>query len=186
MASAVDIANRALQKLGAKSIVSMTENSKSARELNRAYTHIRDAELEEHPWLFALKLASLSPKTDAPLFGYAVAYQLPADFITVIRDPEEDPDWEILGREIHTDQDTQLDIKYIRRVSDENDMTPLFREALAGRLAVDLAEAFTQSNSKKEAAAAFYENTLKKAKRRNAIGNPPKVRTSTSWLAVRS
>ena len=60
MASEVDIANRALQKLGAESIVSLTQDSENARACNLCYEPIRDAELRAHPWNFAIKRASLA------------------------------------------------------------------------------------------------------------------------------
>lgn len=184
MASAVDIANRALQKLGAKSIVSLTQDDKSAREMNRAYEPLRDAELEVHPWAFAKTRVTLPELSDAPAFGFAAQYQLPSDFISVYR-RKDDPEWQIEGGKVLTDQTGGLNLIYIRRVTDVNAMSPLFREALAARLAYDLAESFTQSTSKKEAAAAMYDFAIKQARQRNAILNPAEELPTSGWLNTR-
>ena len=50
MASKVEIANRALQKLGAKRIASLSEDSRNARAINAAYDTLREAELRAHTW----------------------------------------------------------------------------------------------------------------------------------------
>ena len=55
MASEVDICNRALSKLGAARITSLTEDSVNARACNAMYESVRDAELRAHPWNFAMK-----------------------------------------------------------------------------------------------------------------------------------
>lgn len=184
MASAVDIANRALQKMGAKSIVSLTEDSKSARETNRAFDPIRDALLQEYPWAFAKKLKVLPELTTTPAFGWAHKFQLPPDFLRIIKQPDENA-YEIIGRELFTDQGSSWNLMYIRQVTDVNDMDPLFREALACRLAYDLMENFTQSRSKKEAAYTMYMDAIKSARKASAMLNQPRAIPQSSWLTVR-
>jgi hypothetical protein len=43
MSSVIDIANNALNLIGASNIISLTEDSKAARIVNQRYTSIRDA-----------------------------------------------------------------------------------------------------------------------------------------------
>jgi hypothetical protein len=50
MASDVAICNTALNRLGANTITSFTENSKEARLCNAEYEGIRDQVLRSHPW----------------------------------------------------------------------------------------------------------------------------------------
>jgi len=50
----VSIANRALQKLGAKSIESLTQDSPNARSMNTAFVKIRDKLIRKYPWSFAI------------------------------------------------------------------------------------------------------------------------------------
>ena len=58
MASVVQISNRALQKLGAKSIVSLTEDSVNARAANLCYEDLRRAELRKQGILWCGVMAS--------------------------------------------------------------------------------------------------------------------------------
>lgn len=55
-----DIANRAGQKLGVKSITALSDSSVQAVAFNRAYTTVRDDELRKHNWNFAIKRTGLS------------------------------------------------------------------------------------------------------------------------------
>ena len=184
MASSVSIANRALQHLGSKSIVSLTEDSKSARELNRAFADVRDREIEAHPWNFAKRRVKLPALSDAPVFGYTTAYQVPADCIKPLRTIDS-PEWSFEGGKILTDQKLELDLLYLAKVTDANLMNALFREVFALALAVDLAETFTQSQSKKEWLERLYTKEIRKAKRENAISNPAKKLPQTEWLTER-
>lgn len=184
MTAEVDIAIRALQKLGAESITSLDDNSKSAREMKTAFPFVRDAELRKHPWTFAKKRVVLAPLSSAPAFGFTYAYQLPSDYIRIVKQID-DSDYEIEGNELLTDQGTKWNLIYIRRVEDVNDMDPMFREALACALAMELAESFTQSNSKKEYARRSYIETINSARKNNSIMRQAKKIPTSSWVTAR-
>lgn len=185
MASEVDICNRALQKLGASRITNLTEDSRNARECNVAYEPLRDAELRRHVWNFARKRARLPASATAPAFGYNFRYTLPADFIRLHPGVEAN-DWQIEYDAILTNHPAPLDIVYICRVEDPNRMDALFREALAARLAYELCEVITQSNTKKAEARSEYLDIIQDAKRVNAIENvsavPPDDEWEEAWL----
>ncbi len=84
MASIVGICNSALIKLGASTILSLTEGSKNANLCNEQYEKLRDDLLRAHPWNFAAARQKLARLADAPAFGFAYAYQLPAAFLRAI------------------------------------------------------------------------------------------------------
>lgn len=77
----LDIANRALQHCGVRSIVSFTENSKAAIEIAKVYDKVRRAELERNRWICTVKKATLYPLSFTsmlmvpPVFDATVAYQ---------------------------------------------------------------------------------------------------------------
>ncbi len=189
MASNVEIANRALQKLGAKSIVSLTEDSVNARAVNSAFEPIKLAELRKHPWSFAIKRAQLAASTTAPLFNRTKSFPLPSDCLRLLSpDPEvnfNDLDWQIEGRNIITNDDAPLDIRYVYDVTDPNVMDVLFREAFACRLAVELCEQLTQSNAKKADAAAMYDMAIAEARRANAIERVAQRPPEDTWVTIR-
>lgn len=190
MASEVAICNRALQKLGSSRIASLSEDSVAARACLAAYTIIRDAELEAHPWNFAIERAELAADASAPDWGRANAFTLPTDFLRLLPDyPEDnflDQDYQIEGRKILTDADAPLYIRYVARVEDTGLYPALFVEALATKLAFELCETLTQSNTKKEALRADYEAAIAKAKRTNAIQNVAQVSPDSDWITRRS
>lgn len=190
MASVVEIVNRALQKLGAKKITAITEDTVNARAMNTAYETLRDAELRAHAWSFAIARASLAADASAPDWGRQNSFQLPSDFIRLINPyPEDnimDNDWQIEGRKILTDDSAPLEIRYIYKVTDPNEMDALFREALATKLALETCEALTQSNAKKESLREDYDAVIKLARRTNAIENSAAMPPEDDWVTKRA
>lgn len=189
MASVVDICNRALQKLGATRITSLTDGSNNARQLSTAYDMRRQAVLAKHPWNFATQRFSLAATGTAPPFGPANAFTLPTGWLRVLPpDPSEnftDRDWIIEGNTLMTNQGAPLHLRCVMDVTDTTLFHPLFSEALASDLAYELCEAITQSNAKKEAAAADKKAAIDDAKKVNAIQKVPAVAPDASWLARR-
>jgi hypothetical protein len=191
MASDTEIANRALQKLGAKRITSLTQDHKNARSMNVAFIPVREAILRAHPWAFAIKRAQLAASATAPDFGPAQAFPLPSDFLRLLHPDLEtnynNLDWKIEGREILTEDSAPLDIRYIYRVEDPNTMDPIFRELFSSTLALELCEEITQSNTKKDFLKRELKDILSEARRTNAI---EKIRSDEppedTWLTVRT
>lgn len=184
MPSAVDICNLALQRLGAKTITSLSDDSTAARECNRVYEHARDSELRAHPWSFARARASLAADSTDPAFGYAKQYTLPADFLRLLPTRDQQ-DLQIEGGKILTDDGAPLKIVYIKRETDTNKFDQLFVDLLVARIARDLAEKITQSNQKISNAQAFYEEMRKEARRVNAFERPALEPPQDSWITAR-
>lgn len=61
MATQTEICNRALIRIGADTIVDITENSKEGRLCNILYDQIRKDLLRSHPWNFAIRRIILAP-----------------------------------------------------------------------------------------------------------------------------
>lgn len=188
MASVTSICNRALQKLGAERIVDIGENSSNARACNALYSELRDAELRSHPWNFAIKRDQLAAEALAPIFGKAYSFQLPSDFLYLREDDINSlsKDWIIEGKKILTDEGGPLNIRYNAQVTDANQMDPLFREALATIMALEMCEEITQSNSKKDALKDDYKQIVNKAKKANAIERIALQPPEDEWVTVRS
>jgi hypothetical protein len=190
MATKVEIANRALQLLGAKRITEFTEDSRNARAINAAYEPIKRSLLRKHTWVCATKRAQLAANSTAPLFGKTNAFQVPSDFIRLLPlDPEyqtNDDDRIIEGRNILTNEDAPLDVRYIYDITDPNEMDPLFREALSASLAEGLCEEITQSNTKIATAKVVKDEAIAEAKKANAIEKPAEQPTEDPWVTCRS
>ena len=189
MASETEICNRALQKLGAQRIADIEEASKNGRECKACYAILRDAELRAHPWNFAITREQLAASATAPAFGRARSFPLPSDFLRLLPSyPEENlnsKDWQIEDGAIFTNDSAPLNIRYVQQVTDPNTMDSLFREALASRMALELCEIITQSNTKKADAKDDYTATIRMAKHTNAIENVPQASAEDTWITAR-
>lgn len=186
MASEVGICNRALQKLGADRITSLTQDSRNARSCNAVYESARDAELRAHPWSFATKRTILAPDATAPEFDYEYAFTLPDDCIRVLKPEGEEIDWAIEGGKILTNMGDTLNLRYTARIEDPNLFDVLFRESLAQRIALELCEELTQSNQKAQIVRDDYKTIIKEARRNNAIERRSEEPPEDSWITARA
>jgi hypothetical protein len=188
MAGKVEIANRALTKLGAERILLITDPGKEARVMNSMFDTIMDAELRRHRWKFAIRRATMPALVAAPDWGYAYAYQLPADFLALVqvneyylRGLKQKTLWTMEGGQILTDLPAPLKIRYIRRVDNFALLDPLFVEVLACKLAFEACETLTQSAQKRQLAGEEYSFAISEAVRQDAIENPPDELPWGSW-----
>lgn len=189
MASVLEIYNRALQKLGAKRISSVDENSVAAQECNACYSILRDSELMGNRWAFAIKRASLAADAPSPEWGRDNAYTLPSDCLLVIPPYVEDDnvyrDWVIENKKIISDESAPLRIRYVGRIEDPSEMDVLFREALSTKMAYEMCEKLTQSNTKKESLRADYDEIIKKARKQSSIQSVPAKSPDDTWTMAR-
>ena len=94
-------------------------------------------------------------------------------------------DWQIEGRKILTNDTAPLQIIYLKRVTDPNDFDELFIDLLVSRIAMDVAEKITQSNTKKSDAQNRYVLAKREAKKINAYERPPQELPVDGWVAAR-
>lgn len=185
MTSVVQIANRALTKLGASRIISLQDDNKQARAILSCFDDIRDAEMRAHRWSFSLVRTTLAALDSTPAYEFEYEYQLPSDFLRLDlidgRYPStvmdnyigaETAEYAIEGGKILTNIPAPLKIRYCRRVEDPSMWDVLFREALACRIAAEICEDLTQSNQKRELAWNEYKAAIGEAVSVNAIERP--------------
>lgn len=200
----IQIANRALQILGSKSIGSIQELSNGAREINRAYQPVMLNELRQNIWRFAVKRIQLAAAATAPLFGPANYYPLPGDYIMLA--PQDSTnnysyswangfgtgaprDWQIentgSGLAIITNDKGPIDMRYVSSAVTESMFDVSFAEAFSASLAMELCEVLTQSNTKIATAEKLYDNAIQQARKRNAFEVQPALSPADPYLLVR-
>jgi len=198
MASQVEIANRALTKLGAARIISFGDDNKQARAIQSMFDIVRDSELRAHIWSFSVKRASLAALSTTPDWGYDFEYQVPSDYLRLLQvndlynGPSMDDyrnaptaEYVLEGKKILTNFNAPLKIRYIARVTDPTMWDASFVEAFACKLASELAEDLTQSNQKRDAALTEYRLAIVQAIRASAIEQPAQDLPDNSWLLSR-
>lgn len=194
MASTVEVANGALDRLGADRIVSLTENSTNARTLNAVLVPIRDRLLRQHPWNFSITRAQLAASTTAPAHTRTNAFPLPPACLRLLpMDPESNhlpSDWQIenhLGTPaIVTNDSAPLDIRYVAQIADPNVMDSLFVELWAVEMAFATCKKITGSNTLKESLREDRKAILSEARRANAFENVAQQFPESSFITVRT
>lgn len=200
MTGTVDIANYALNIIGASNISALDENSKAARLVNQRYESIRDAVFRSHPWNCLIRRAELGQESQAPIFGYAYQYTLPTDPFCLrvlefsngsLSYPQDNmtnnsggPVFMIEGRKLLTDEGTAR-IKYVGRVTDPQQYDSLLIEALAARLAAEIAYAVTGSTSVSQLADALYRDKLREARFVDATEGAPQKLEASDFIESR-
>jgi hypothetical protein len=185
MSSQTEVVNVALTRLGEARVISIDDDSVLAADARAMWDTIVRGELRAHLWRFALARASLPALADAPAWGFAYQYVQPADCLRVVQVGDvwvvsnsdvltdaEGP-WAIEGRLVLTDYGAPLQIRYLRNVEDVSSWDALFCSVLAYRLAMELAEIRTQSNTKDERLERRYKDELRRALRAGALETPP-------------
>jgi len=193
MGSKVSIANAALRKLGAGSILLLTDDTQAARVMNGLYDTVLDQELRRYRWKFAMKRSSLPALVDAPAWGYTYQYPVPSDFLALVQigdfylrsGAKQKGPYALEAGIILTDYAAPLKIRYISRVDNPAMHDPLFDEVFACKLAIEAAETLTQSETKRARAAEEYKFAMSEAVQQDAIEGPPDELPWGSWLDSR-
>lgn len=195
----VQLANRALIKLGVQTIANPLENTEPARVMRVVYDDLCRSELRINPWLFAIGRVDLPALLTPPTFGYANQFELPSDFIRVVqigdfydfaavREGTNAPfaPYSIEGSAILTNYGAPLRLRYIRDVTEAPDIWDVsFREAFACRLAMEVCETLKKSTSAYAKAKEDYRDAIREARRLNAIESPPQFLPDNSWVLAR-
>lgn len=173
--SEVEICNSALIKLGAERINSLDDDTKEARLCKLQYPLLRDEVIRSHPWNFALSRVDLAKTANTPAFQFTNEFAIPQDVLrvlttdfSILTTTDEIP-WKVEHNAIDgtkvlvTDEET-VAIQYIRKITDVQLFDANFSEALALRLASDLAYPLVQSISLAQAMFGLYQQMLKNAR----------------------
>ena len=187
--SEVSICNQALSWLGQEPIISLDDETRTAWLCKSNYGPLRDAVLEGHDWKFAMKRYQLPALVPAPVFGWSNAYPLPSEVLRVkefnlVDFNDETREWDIEnvdGRKCIVTNETTCEIKALARVTETTLFTPLFAQALAARLATDLAIPITNSRSLQQDMFSLFMEKMKRAASTDGTQGKSK-RLRSRWL----
>lgn len=194
MADELEVANVALGMIGEPPVVSLAENVETARALNLRLPIARDAVLRSHFWNFAIRRSELTALPTAPAFGFDTQFNLPADWLRMAAvNPGQHGAHAITSQTDYAIEGDQLlirgtDVARIIYVAREEDLTrwdALATEALAARLASELAVAVTQNRALGDQLQRLYRDKLAEARSVDAMDEPPKAIEANEWVASR-
>lgn len=181
--NAVSICNRALCLVGGtRMISSLLEASTEAALCSSVYGAALRSMLAEHPWLWCRAADALPPEAEVKVPGFKYAYGFPASCIYLHRVFNEETESGLFRqftvggkRMIFTDL-YQAYAEYTKLPA-EDIFPPLFAEALAWRIAMELSVALSGGNiNKREHLANFY---------REVVGNAAAADANESMEAAR-
>ena len=190
MASKTDICNLALVRLGEPRILSLDDDSKRANALKSFFDLALDIVLQDHPWNFATRRATLARLTAAPAFGYSYAYQLPSGCLRVLgmvgdgKNVDPTLEYKIEGQQLLTEE-TAAKIKYILRITETGVFGARFCSLLASRLALEMSYHLVKSPALQGQMMKGYAAELSAAKAIDAQEDTPEVYECNKWLEAR-
>jgi hypothetical protein len=184
--SAVSISNMALVKLGQEPISALSQDTKNARLCNAVFATCRNEVLEGHPWAFATKTVELaSVVVEDTMSEYSYVYQLPADFLKMIRGEDWKQEFEIRDAYLMANEEP-LFIKYIWENTNTGTWSASFAQCLSWRIAAEISYAVTKSNTVATSMMAGYAMSLKEARYNDAHKRSPEKPVIDSFVDVRN
>jgi hypothetical protein len=197
--SKIDVCNQALLKVGADVIESLDTdvNSEegtveSALLCNVFFDQSLDEVLRLYQWNSCTKRDIPVKLTAEPAFGYSNAFQLPNDFVRLIRatdNPDywvDDTEWVLEDGKILCDYD-QIYIRYIATPQNIGDLDALATQALICNLAIKLAVPLQQSNDiATRITNELYNIVLPQAKAIDTFENMEVQLPESQWITARN
>jgi hypothetical protein len=193
----INIINRALIKLGQPTI-SSTSQAPNGSVYGLVYEDVRNMLLAAHTWRFAIKRAVLARDDAKPVSGFAYAYTLPGDFLSLyqFQDTYKQPNYSdnitisderysIEGDKILCNVEDKLYITYVAKVEDPAKFSVWFKEALVAKLAAEFTPRLKQSAALAKAYNEEFAEYLRQAEVNNDIMTDSETIPDGSWVSVR-
>lgn len=184
--SEVAVCNKALGLIGDKIITALDEDSKAGRLCTLLYGQCRDAVQRAHPWNCCISRATLPALSSTPDWGYDYEYALPTDpyCLRVLHMEDLSYEFKIERRKLLTNEDS-CKILYVARIVAVAEWDKLLVDAVAARLAHELAIPITDSRTLAETRWALYESILSEARSIDAQEGTPEIFEVNTWINAR-
>lgn len=186
--SEVSICNQALGWLGGDLIISLDDDNVEAKLCKANYGPLRDAVQQEREWTFCVDRIEPAALQDTPLYGFDKAWQIPANVLRVIQVSRLDDsvtsgsvsnqgvrsssrggtgigresriEWLREGETIVGNDASRIVARVLIRIIDTTKFSAAFDQALAARIAMDIAIPLTNSRKMQESMAGMYGDKM--------------------------
>lgn len=200
--SKVGIANMAIQRLGAKSSITVWGDGVNGAKVRNVWEYVLNEVLETVKPKFATSRVQLAKSSTDPANTdvYECAYPFPSDYMTLAEGTADDPPvWPksaapyaietlsdgtlcLMSNYDTTQASYGIFLTYVKKVTDPTKFTALFVNALVFRLAAELAYTITEGQGKFETMMTLYDKARQRAQ---ALDNKQaylaKETSNTDW-----
>lgn len=167
MATAVEIANKALNLLGQATIISLSDSSATALACRTHWEMLVKSVLRGHKWNCVKKRAVLPRLLETPAFGFKYYYQLPAKCLMALK-LDSDQLFEVEGKRLLTDAEV-CHLHYIEQTDDATIFDSQLAHALSYLLASEMCYQMTSSSSEADRLSRIGQSLLADAKASDAF-----------------
>jgi len=148
----VDVCNQSLDRIGSKNFTLAVQTGVEALKCITIYTQTRNALLRSFEWSFASARKTLSPEVNDPEFEWDYRFKLPDDYLRFKSDYGLDDSYDVDARftiegNYYLTNNDEVDLRYIKKVTNPDDFDPLFTEVLVLTLAKKLIPALAGTKS---------------------------------------
>ena len=159
--SVLNIYKMAVSLVGGQAPTAVGDGSKGDTLCTIHYEPVRDRALMAHNWQWATEQAALTKDATDPTFGYEFRYDLPSGCLKVIRMSDDSYSWRVQGGHLFTDADSDdadVEIEYIKQVTDPTLFSPGFYMALPYGLAEAIAIPLLGARTASQIVGSFARN----------------------------
>lgn len=183
----LEIINRALLKLGEPPIASLNDTA-FGKSYEMIYDDVKKLLLSAYPWRFAIALQPLAQQQDK--FGVRYLYTLPEDCLLLLRVFDSASEsllvgYEMAGQAIALTNQADVSAEYVKNIDDDVLFSALFREALAAKIAAELAMRLKHSINFKQVFENEFYNLILQAELNNEIAKCAETMPDNSWVQAR-
>ena len=161
--SNVDLCSRALNKIGAESIVSFEDGTPEAEICGSIYNTLKYKLLSVFEWSFAIAVKKLNRVIDNEEYkqSFGNAFALPSDFLRAVS-VEPNVPYKIVGNYLYADVE-DIKLLYVANVGEEY-FSPMFVSAFVYLLAAELSISLLNDTSKYSLFYRLFVSELREAK----------------------
>ncbi len=187
MHTKLDVINAALMKVGLPLAADVNDCDWNASVM---YEAAAEQALRSFPWGFATRFAAAQPTAAVPAFGFRYAFAMPEDCLRVVdvrctedlRTPR--ARFVVSGRHIYANV-SPCNCRYVARITDPARWPTDFADAVACRIAAEIAALSAQSAGMTAGLIRLYQLSLAQAQAVDATETTERVPLDESLLAGR-
>lgn len=185
------ICNIALGLIGVGRIADINGTSPVERDCRTIFSYAREEVLGGYHWSFARKQQRLSqlatpPEITSENGGYDYAYALPTDCIAPVRLSDKSTPFEVSGDTLICNLETDVLLYYTADITDAAKFTAKFVNALAHRLAAQLAMMIKKDKKLSQEGWDLYYSLLPSLEGDDSMNDNMEVPVSNPYVDARS